>query len=171
MDKLGRNKLTREDVQKGLDLFSWPGRMDRISPGVIIDGAHNSDAVHRFVESVEELEKGRPIALLFAVAEDKDYEPMIEELVDRLNIGYVCVTSLNSDRGISAGYIAKIFEYYLKKKEKNISNDEDCVVIAEDEIKNALEYSKRAAGGRQLYCVGSLYLAGSLIEEVQKENL
>jgi dihydrofolate synthase/folylpolyglutamate synthase len=161
--RLGRERLEEEDVRRGLEMFSWPGRMEKLQPGVIIDGAHNSDAIHRFVESVEELEKGKSISLLFAVAEDKDYEPMIEELVGRLDIGYVCVTSLNSERGISAGYIAKIFEYYLKKKAKAAGTDaESFEVFAEDDIKKALESSIAAADGRTLYCVGSLYLAGSL---------
>jgi dihydrofolate synthase/folylpolyglutamate synthase len=166
MEIQGRKRFEAEDVQKGLDLFFWPGRMEKLKSGVIIDGAHNSDAIHRFVESVEELEKGRSIAMLFAVAEDKDYEPMIEELVSRLNIGFLCVTSLDSTRGISAGYIAKIFEYYLKKKEKeDPADDAECEVIAEDDIKNAFEISTKVAAGRTLYCVGSLYLAGSLIED------
>jgi dihydrofolate synthase/folylpolyglutamate synthase len=169
--KLGIKQLYAEDVQRGLDLFFWPGRMQEIAPKLIVDGAHNSDAIHRFVESVEELEKGRGIALLFAVCEDKDYEPMIEELIERLDLDFVCVTSLDSNRGIAAEYIAKIFEYYLRKKAKASSiSAVNCEVVAEDDINTALEYSTKAAAGRTLYCVGSLYLVGSLMETKKKEN-
>jgi dihydrofolate synthase/folylpolyglutamate synthase len=172
MTGFGRKLLEETEVQNGLDMFSWPGRMEIVEKGIVVDGAHNSDAIHRFTESVEELEKGKSIALLFAVAEDKDYEPMIEELVGRLNISYLCVTSLNSERGISAGYIAKIFEYYLRKKSKEFPDENvGCDVNVVDDIDEAYSVSKGAAGERTLYCVGSLYLVGNILETEEKENV
>ena len=53
--------LGRDDagkcIKEGLDAFAWPGRMEEIAPGLIIDGAHNEDAAKRFGESAENLKK------------------------------------------------------------------------------------------------------------------
>lgn len=163
MELLDEDYLSQSIVQKGLDDFFWPGRMERLSENIVVDGAHNLDAIYRFVESVRHAEPGK-VCLLFAVAGDKDYEPMIEELCNSLDIGFVCVTTLNSDRGISADYIAKIFGHYLKKNDNGPESSRE--ILAEDDIEEAFYISEMKAKekGHTLYCVGSLYLIGSIKE-------
>ena len=51
--------------------MKWPGRMETILPGVIVDGAHNADGVARFVETVEDFRKENRIVLLFSAVADK----------------------------------------------------------------------------------------------------
>lgn len=161
MELWNEDYLPKDIIQDGLDAFFWPGRMEQLSDNVIVDGAHNLNAIYRFVESVRSIESGG-VCLLFAVAGDKDYEPMIEELCRSLDISFVCVTTLDSHRGISADYIAKIFDYYMKESDSVTAASYE--ILTEDDIEKALYISRMKAKeiGKSLYCVGSLYLIGSI---------
>jgi len=152
-------------VNKGLAGFSWQGRMEQINTNVVLDGAHNIDAIKRFIECVNESYSYKTkINLLFAVAGDKDYEPMIEMLCQELPLSKVYVTSINSNRGISSDYIGALFKFYLGryKEQGTYSVDSD------DDIKGIYEqaYSTVRYTDDMLFCVGSLYLIGSIKEMI-----
>ena len=72
------NVLTGHEVLSAMEQFFWSGRMEEIRPNVYIDGAHNPDAIARFVETVQQQKKNKTLYLMFAVAGDKDYRVMIE---------------------------------------------------------------------------------------------
>ena len=164
---LNETGIEQEIIQKGLDKFLWQGRMESIHPKVILDGAHNLDAIERFVESVQEISGDKDIHLLFAVAGDKNYKPMIDTLCDKLRLGKVYITSINSKRGISAEHIAKIFEENFSKEQNRT-----CTVLWDDDIKVMLKeaFDTVKNTDNTLFCVGSLYLIGS-IKEIAKEVL
>lgn len=155
-----------EEVQEALSRFYWPGRMEELATNFVVDGAHNQDAIDKFIDSVNKRQRSSSVALLFAVAEDKDYEPMIEMLCERLNLDSVYVTSLNSSRGISADYVAEIFKHYMKKYGRESER-----VFADDSIENILRKGTEdhRNDGMTLYCVGSLYLVGSIKALFSKE--
>ena len=156
------NYIDKVTLQNALDMFSWPGRMEQIHDNIILDGAHNPNAINRFIESAKLGHGTRGIKLLFAVAGDKDYEVMIESLCSELPISEVYVTSLDSNRGISSEYIAALFKMYLSKSTEH----DDYKVISSDDIRQIfLQGTESAiADGDILYCVGSLYLIGSIKE-------
>lgn len=147
-----------EYLQCALDRFYWPGRMEELAEGLIVDGAHNLHAIHRFVQSVVEQYGDMPYNLLFAVATDKDYEPMIAKLMKDLSMQTVYVTALQNERGISADYIAALFRKYAKEYEKTVR------VVAQDEMDDCVTQAYQASRqqGARLFAVGSLYLAGKL---------
>ena len=105
-------------------------------------------------------------SLLFAVAGDKDYEPMIAYLMQNLEVEAVYVTSLDSDRAISAEYIAALFRDCAKKTERNVH------VYADNDIRScfAEAYAAVEARGGMLFCVGSLYLIGK-IKDIWEETV
>ncbi len=158
--------LDKDAIQRAVDGFSWPGRMEQIHPNIILDGAHNMDAIERFVEACDVSSGDNDPILLFAVAEDKDYEPMIEYLCRELSFKHIIVTSINSDRSVPADYVAAIFRLHLKKK----SGDTQCTVTSNDNISLAFNkgFNMAKAEDRILFCIGSLYLIGS-IKEIAKE--
>ena len=82
----GNEKVLDEQIIRAslLDFF-WPGRMEYIYPNVIIDGAHNEDAIERFVETVNNVYRDKEVRILFAVCEDKEYKPMIELICEKIN--------------------------------------------------------------------------------------
>ncbi|MED9931140.1 MAG: bifunctional folylpolyglutamate synthase/dihydrofolate synthase [Coprococcus sp.] len=162
---LGR-QIAQEKIQLALDAFFWPGRMEKLNGNIVIDGAHNESAIERFTESVNAGYADREKTLLFAVAGDKDYEPMIAYLMQNLEVEAVYVTSLDSDRAISAEYIAALFRDCAKKTERNVH------VYADNDIRScfAEAYAAVEARGGMLFCVGSLYLIGK-IKDIWEETV
>ena len=153
--------IEEDKIQLAMDNFYWPGRMEMLNKNVILDGAHNTDAIDRFIESVNYEYPNKKIRLLFAVSGDKDYVPMIEMLCDRLDLIEVYVTSLNSERGISAEYIAALFKHYTNKK-----GGIPIKIFSDDNINNTYNagYKSAVSADDILFCVGSLYLIGSIKE-------
>lgn len=148
-------------IRKAMSLFFWAGRMERIGNRIIVDGAHNDDAIARYIEAIRLLSEDKSIILMFAVSADKDYASMIKHLSERLKLDRVYVTSLDSSRAVSAEAVSKIFVRY---------NGEIDIVV-DDNISSALiaGYKYAEETDRMLFCVGSLYLVGS-VKQIVKER-
>lgn len=164
--------IPEECIKEALIHFSWEGRMERIHPNIILDGAHNLDAVMRFTQGVRALCGNKGICLLFAVAGDKDYRPMIKHICRELRLKRVFVTSLNSKRGISAEYIADIFKTYINEpdcSEGSISSKG--LVISNDDTAAAFRAAYNTVKNTDdiLFCVGSLYLVGDIKRAAEEE--
>lgn len=71
--------VTVADVRHGLQGVRWPGRLDIVSrsPLVILDGAHNPQAMQTLVDELPAVVEGKRVKLLFAVMRDKDWQAMI----------------------------------------------------------------------------------------------
>ena len=148
-------------IKAGLDRFFWPGRMEEVIPGFVVDGAHNEDAVIRFAESAKTIiEKGDydKISLIFAVCEDKDYESIIRALCLNLKLEDVYVAELNTARKTPAATVVSLFQKYRPAGE--YWNN-----YGFTDLQSAV---KTALGERDdktlLMAVGSLYLVGEIKE-------
>ena len=135
------------------DLF-WPARMEEICEGLIIDGAHNYDAVKILTETVEKIYTGRDKYLLFASASDKDHERIVDLLCSMKDLKAVIVTAIHGDRKTEPQSIADLFRKHMP----------DDTVFIRTQAKQALELGRKLSEGEGLLiCTGSLYLAGELI--------
>lgn len=143
--------LTEEDIRKGMERMHWEGRMETILPGVILDGAHNDSGVEEFVKTARRFQKDGKITLLFSCVKEKDYEGMIRTICENLDLSGVVVTEIESDRLVPADELAQIFRKYTRQE-----------VAAVASIPDALDAALEKKGDGILFCVGSLYLAGSL---------
>ena len=74
--------VTAEQADHGLRTAYWPGRLEVIShlPLVILDGAHNPQALEILQAELPTLVRGKRVKLLFAVMRDKDWRAMIPML-------------------------------------------------------------------------------------------
>ena len=74
--------VTAEQVNHGLRTAYWPGRLEVIShsPLVILDGAHNPQALETLQAELPALVHGKRVKLLFAVMRDKDWRAMVPML-------------------------------------------------------------------------------------------
>lgn len=65
----------------------WPGRMEKASENVYLDGAHNPGGIAAFIQAAGKIQKrtGKKAWLLFAAVADKEYETMAKELCEGLN--------------------------------------------------------------------------------------
>ena len=132
--------------------------MEYIYPNVIVDGAHNEDAIKRFIETVNEVYSDKKTEILFAVCEDKDYEPMINNLCANLYISKLYVTAINSARAASPDSVADIFRSRLDKNASvDIIVDSDMKKVFKNAVSNVINKEDT-----MLFAVGSLYLAGSI---------
>lgn len=143
--------LTEEDIHRGMEHMRWQGRMETVLPGVILDGAHNDSGVEEFVKTARKFQKDTKVTLLFSCVKEKDYEGMIRTICEGIDFDRVIVTQVESDRLVPAAELASIFRKYTGRPV------EEMVSIPE-----AFEHALNMRGDGILFCVGSLYLVGSL---------
>ncbi len=145
-------------IQRGLSSVCWKGRMQKIGPGIWLDGAHNPGGIQAFIEAVRKIsgtnkQPGQGgLQLLFAAVSDKDYGQMIEMLCRGLPIDRVTVVHLNSDRGLEPAILKELFY-------KNGCSQ----VETYENVREALDAALRHKGEQdRLFAVGSLYLIGEI---------
>ena len=145
--------LTETDIHSGMKNMRWEGRMEPVLPGVILDGAHNDSGIEEFVKTARRLGKDTKVTLLFSCVSDKDYDGMIRTICEEIHFTEVIVTEVGAYRMVPAEKLGSIFRKYTKQPVTEISSVEE----AFDEA-----YARKGDG--ILFCVGSLYLVGSLKE-------
>ena len=74
--------LDMNKVVQGVESVTWPGRIEILqeNPTIIIDGAHNKEAVDVLTKTMKENYKDRKITVLFSVVEGKPIQYMVDEL-------------------------------------------------------------------------------------------
>ncbi|MEH2957197.1 folylpolyglutamate synthase/dihydrofolate synthase family protein [Candidatus Merdisoma sp. JLR.KK006] len=143
--------FTDEVIKRGIAHMRWQGRMETVLPHVIIDGAHNEAGVEEFVKTAKRLEENYPVTLLFAAVGDKDYRHMIEKICQELPVEQVIVTEVGGCRCVNAGETAALFKEFGTAK-----------VLACPNVEEAFSAALKEKGDGILFCVGSLYLVGSI---------
>ncbi|MBR2561888.1 MAG: bifunctional folylpolyglutamate synthase/dihydrofolate synthase [Eubacterium sp.] len=142
---------------RALETLSWPCRMQKVAPGAFIDGAHNPDGIAAFIETVQALHTDRECTLLFSAVRDKRYEQMVRELAEGIRPERVVTTRIRDARAASEEELAGLFKQY------------GCpAVYTEADPGKAWDLALKLQGGGVLFCVGSLYLAGEILEYLQQ---
>lgn len=159
----GFDKITAGSIKRGIKKMRWACRMEEVSPGVFIDGAHNEDGIAAFVQSLNMSPES--CVLIFSVLRDKQYDKMIEMLCSLSFVTDFVITHIPGERGADLEEIGSVFSQYANKHTQKIYTFEA--------IEDALAYGmsvKREGGGR-MYIVGSLYLAGAVSDCMRNEVL
>ncbi|MCI9047536.1 MAG: bifunctional folylpolyglutamate synthase/dihydrofolate synthase [Hungatella sp.] len=156
---MGGFRISKKAMEEGIRTSFWPGRMEEVLPGVFLDGAHNTGGMEALTRTIVRMQgiKGRPVFLMFGVAEDKEYHQMIEELCSRVAVSRVIVAHMDTERSAKAGVVAGEFEKRLS-----------CPVKAFDTVAEAWDCLIQTKGEDLAFCAGSLYLVGevkALLEE------
>lgn len=143
--------LEREAIKKSLAKAKNIGRLTTIckNPRIIIDGAHNREAIDALIKFIDKLTYDKLI-IGFSVLKDKDYDYIIKSLSQKAD--KLIVTSLDNPRAFE-------FEELLDISKKYFPNP-----IALEDRKKAYQYAKNIAGPKDLviWC-GSLYLISEFI--------
>lgn len=94
--------ISDEAIQNGVAQTVWPCRLEMVE-GILLDGAHNPDAIRVLRAALEECFPGRRPKMLLSVMKDKDVPKIVQGLS-----GFVCqaVCVKYSDRAIDAGLLA-----------------------------------------------------------------
>lgn len=151
--------LTEDDIHKGMERMRWEGRMETVLPGVILDGAHNDSGVEEFVKTAVKFQKDTKVTLLFSCVKEKDYEGMIRTICGNISFESAVVTQLESERCVPSPELARIFRKYTERP-----------VVEIPSVPEAFEEALRRKGDGMLFCVGSLYLVGSLKRVIRSKN-
>lgn len=149
--------LTQEKLVQALREVSWAGRMEEVLEGVFLDGAHNTDGITAFLESVKSDGCLGQRTMIFSAVSDKDYGQELGDIFRSGLFSRVIVTQIAGERGVSA---EKLYAEACSQQEKLVLQERvDC-------LKNPDVFSaiKQAFIKRQhldyIYVVGSLYLVG-----------
>ena len=69
-----------EEEARGLAEVRWPGRVEEVQPGVIMDGAHNPHAMHVLTRTWREAFGGQKARCIYAGSADKALDEVLELL-------------------------------------------------------------------------------------------
>jgi dihydrofolate synthase/folylpolyglutamate synthase len=72
-------KVNQDHIRAGLKKAFWPGRLEELTPGILIDGAHNIEGVESLVQYLKG--QSQPIHIIYASLAKKPYQDMVSMLV------------------------------------------------------------------------------------------
>lgn len=150
-------EISRENIQAGLILNHWPGRLEVVSqePFVILDGAHNLMAARSLSRFLHENLPGKHITMVAGILDDKPYEAILKDLVspcDRL-----ILTRPKIDRALPTAV--------LREVAASLIADIEVIEDVGDAFRRALSTVKP----EDAVCVaGSLYVVGEAKAAMEK---
>jgi dihydrofolate synthase/folylpolyglutamate synthase len=150
-----RYDFTETLVKEGLSKARWPGRLEHVmdKPLVILDGAHNLNAVKVLGKYLASFLKGRQLTLVLGILDDKPYEKMLETLVPLA--GKVIITQAKIDRSLDPAVLKVAAERLAQRP----------VIIIKD-VKEAVTHAIKNSEDTDVVCVaGSLYVVGEAKEK------
>ena len=143
--------ISESNIKDGLEKAKIDGRLDYQTENLVIDGAHNPQAIKALLNALKNT--GKQINFLTAVMQDKDYAE-IANLISNFaakNNSKIVTTEVNMPRCLSCDELSNEFAKH-NIPAIPVNNSKDALKILQDTIpQNAL------------ICVcGSLYLAGEI---------
>ena len=167
--------ISKDDILEGLRSMFWPGRMEEMTGGVYLDGAHNPDGIAAFLDSAEKIAvpEGRKRILIFGGSGDKALTEMLSLIVNSRLFDRVVFVPLSSSRSADTHMLRETFDR-LKGKiaadHEGIAGDCEGAVLCKEYTPETREYQSAAQAltceraflgqGDLLFIAGSLYLAG-----------
>lgn len=150
---LGGISISPNDIIKGLLNAIWPCRMEEISPGFIVDGAHNTDGMEAFLKSAGDIECNGSKILLFGAVSDKQYRQMASMILESGIFDKIIACCLKTGRSLNMDALKEAFY------------GADNVLFC-DSVEDAVSYIFSIKKEKDLiFAAGSLYLAGQLREK------
>lgn len=148
-----QRSLDVAQLQAALESLSLPGRFETVpaQPPVILDGAHNVDAIQEFVKSVEELYTHQKVTVICAFLKDKDVTDMVEKL-SQLKADFILTQADHPERYLAVEELATIF------------TAQGIQAPSFEEPLQALKYAQETLS-QPIFIVGSFYL----IKAIRKE--
>ncbi len=160
-----KKDLPVERMLKALWETGWAGRMEEVQTGIFLDGAHNTDGIEAFLNSVKaDTCEGKRI-MIFSAVSDKDYARMLENIFQSNLFSKIVLTQIEGERGILA---EKLYNEALNQAESfgmadTCTQDSKIQCMYASDIKDAvlLAFTNRKHLD-YIYIVGSLYLVGQV---------
>ncbi|MEX1044994.1 MAG: folylpolyglutamate synthase/dihydrofolate synthase family protein [Chthoniobacterales bacterium] len=136
---------------KGLRSVVWPGRFQRVSEDLVIDGAHNPEAVEALVHAWRETYGNARASLVFGALQDKDASHLLRAL--RAIADEVWLVPVGNPRGAWPADLRPWAEAA------------QFTAVHDGSVEAALAAAR--ATGRPVLVAGSLFLAGEVLALLQ----
>jgi dihydrofolate synthase/folylpolyglutamate synthase len=144
---LNEERIDKKAIAAGLAQAVWPGRMEEVAPGVIVDGAHNAEGVRAFLTSVAAIPCAGDMYLLFAASREQQGREMLEILAGAGLFCEIVACPLANARTLTVAayealpHLGQVF----------------------GSARDALGYlQEKKQPGDLIYAAGSLYLVGEI---------
>jgi dihydrofolate synthase/folylpolyglutamate synthase len=148
-------KIPAGAVAAGLAGLRWPGRIEVLGrdPTVIVDAAHNWEAIAALLKTLDESFTARRRVLIFAATRDKDVSGMLRQLLPRFDT--VIITCFqNNPRHVPVEALAETVRGLTDQLFHTVSD-----------AASAWKLARRFASADDLICVtGSFFLAAEARE-------
>lgn len=126
--------------------------MEEIRPSVWLDGAHNTDGIRSFLDTVRTQPCSGKRKLLFSIVKDKQYQDVIRELALSGLFDEIGLVELKNDRALPLDVLKETFGQYT-----------GLICKLYDDLETAFyELTVNRNDEDRAYIVGSLYLAGEI---------
>jgi len=137
-------------IKEALFKTNWKGRLQIVkkSPLIVIDGAHNEDAIKKSFHELKRIFPDKEIITVYSGMKDKELKKILQ--IVKKNSKETIITKIPVERGISEKDI----------QEKGVPFIPDI----EDALKTAIEmYNQKSV----IFITGSLYLIGEILKMVE----
>ena len=151
--------INDENIINGMSKMKWQGRMDEAYKNFFVDGAHNDDGIKEFVKSVNSFKAAERKILIFGAVKEKEYEKMIADICTNTDFSDIYITPVDSPRGLTKEVLFDTFSKYAHNSRIIVCND------SYEAVKRVLNEKNE---NDVVFCAGSLYLAGSIYESLDK---
>ncbi|MHA8110975.1 bifunctional folylpolyglutamate synthase/dihydrofolate synthase [Lactobacillaceae bacterium Melli_B4] len=134
------------------------GRFSPLQNGLILDGAHNRDAINAFVNTVNHYFASSEKVIIVGFLADKEVTTCVHELQKLTNATFITVTPDNHERALPASKLTALFE-----QEPRIKTHINRVLSASN-ITDAFSILKAHPDAHKLV-VGSFYTVKAVMEK------
>lgn len=167
-------KISDDDIERGIARARWQGRFEivetgeggfgdsgeikseggcrKAGPAILVDGGHNPQGAQVLADSLRDLFSNKKILFVMSVLADKDYQSMIENVIDIAD-GFICVTPPNP-RALQASELARAVEKAAYARQIELG----CGVSAAESFERAFSDARAVSADGDVICAfGSLY--------------
>lgn len=163
--KLGKIQLDERHIAEGLMATRWPGRFERLNPGlrsepfILVDCAHNIDSLEILLGALAEHYPGMAPIFLFGVNRDKQLEAMLDRLIEAA--AEVILVQSRHPKAMKTQALIELVEDRASGREREMLPVHQAASMEE-----AVELGRRLSGpDRILVGTGSVFVAAELREE------
>ena len=147
-----REFISVQHLQSGIEKTYWEGRMEEIMPSIYLDGAHNTDGIQAFLQTVKQDGCTGKRLLLFSMVKDKQYQTVMDMLAKSELFDTVYLAAIEDSRALPLCDMADYFGQYTDLQVRKYGRVEDAFV----------DITAHRKEEERVYIVGSLYLAGEV---------
>ncbi len=144
-------KLDCKKVKGSIENLKIKGRFEivRENPLVIADASHNPEGIEKLAESMAGYFPKRKKIIIFAVLKDKDYESMVEKIINVSDI--LILTSSLTGRSLDAGKLEEVVRRKAKESRNNTGYPVEIYRIKN--IKNSIKFALKISDINDIICI------------------